>query len=55
MRVYDVRAPAAFESGGGGLVATAVDYARFLQFMLNRGNGVFLMLRDTVSTLIKVL
>ena len=37
MRVYDVRAPAAFESGGGGLVSTAMDYARFLQFMLNRG------------------
>ncbi len=37
MRVFDVRKPVAFESGGGGLVSTARDYARFLQFMLNRG------------------
>ena len=51
MRVYDVRAPAAFESGGGGLVATAVDYARFLQFMLNRGelDGVRLLGSRTVD------
>jgi CubicO group peptidase (beta-lactamase class C family) len=25
------------ESGGGGLASTALDYASFLQFMLNRG------------------
>ena len=37
MRVHDVRTAPAFESGGGGLVSTAMDYARFLQFMLNRG------------------
>lgn len=37
MRVIDVRQPVALESGGGGLVSTAMDYARFLQFMLNRG------------------
>ncbi|MDB5476388.1 MAG: beta-lactamase, partial [Phenylobacterium sp.] len=29
--------PAAFESGGGGLVSTATDYARFCQMMLNGG------------------
>ena len=37
MRVMDVRTDAALASGGGGLVSTALDYARFLQFMLNRG------------------
>ncbi len=37
MRVIDVRQPVALASGGGGLVSTAMDYARFLQFMLNRG------------------
>ena len=51
MRVYDVRAPVAFESGGGGLVGTAMDYARFLQFMLNRGelDGVRLLGPRTVD------
>lgn len=37
MRVIDVRQPVALESGGGGLTSTAMDYTRFLQFMLNRG------------------
>ncbi len=37
MRVMDVRTDAALASGGGGLISTAHDYARFLQFMLNRG------------------
>jgi CubicO group peptidase (beta-lactamase class C family) len=37
MRVLDPRRPAAMESGGGGLLSTAMDYARFLQFMRNRG------------------
>jgi CubicO group peptidase (beta-lactamase class C family) len=51
MRVFNVRAPAAFESGGGGLVSTAMDYARFLQFMLNRGelDGVRLLGPRTVD------
>jgi CubicO group peptidase (beta-lactamase class C family) len=45
MRVFDVREPVACESGGGGLASTAMDYARFLQFMLNRGelDGVRLL------------
>ncbi len=33
----DIRRQAAQESGGSGLVSTAMDYARFLQFMLNKG------------------
>jgi CubicO group peptidase (beta-lactamase class C family) len=37
MKVIDVRSDAALASGGGGLTSTAMDYARFLQFMLNRG------------------
>jgi CubicO group peptidase (beta-lactamase class C family) len=35
--LLDVRRPALFESGGGGLVATTMDYARFLAMLL--GNG----------------
>ncbi len=45
MKVIDVRTDAALASGGGGLISTAMDYARFLQFMLNRGelDGVRLL------------
>jgi CubicO group peptidase (beta-lactamase class C family) len=45
MKVIDVRADAALASGGGGLISTAVDYSRFLQFMVNRGelDGVRLL------------
>lgn len=39
MRLIDVRKVRPFESGGGGLVSTALDYARFLQCLL--GNGEF--------------
>lgn len=51
MRVIDVRAEALLASGGGGLVSTAPDYARFLQFMLNRGelDGVRLLGPHTVD------
>ena len=35
--LLDVRRTALFESGGGGMVATAMDYARFLDMLL--GNG----------------
>jgi CubicO group peptidase (beta-lactamase class C family) len=37
LRVLDPRRRMAMESGGGGLLSTAMDYARFLQFMRNRG------------------
>ena len=33
----DPRVPQKWESGGGGMVGTAADYARFLQMLLNRG------------------
>ncbi len=51
MRVIDVREDAALESAGGGLASTAMDYARFLQFMLNRGelDGVRLLGPRTVD------
>ncbi len=47
----DVRFPAALESGGGGLVSTAADYARFLQMLLQGGElaGVRLLGRKTVA------
>lgn len=37
--LLDVRRPAIFESGGGGLVGTAADYARFMAMLM--GNGRF--------------
>ncbi len=51
MRVIDVQEVPAMESGGGGLASTATDYARFLQFMLNRGelDGVRLLGPRTVD------
>ena len=35
--LLDIRRSAIFESGGGGMVATAMDYARFLQMLLDGG------------------
>ena len=51
MRLIDIRRAAALESGGGGLASTAMDYARFLQFMLNKGelDGVRLLGARTVE------
>ena len=51
MRVFDVREEAALEAGGGGLASTAADYARFLQFMLNKGelDGVRLLAPRTID------
>src|SRR5674476_1591027 len=45
MRLIDVRQATPMESGGDGLVSTAIDYARFLQLMLNKGelDGVRLL------------
>lgn len=45
MRLIDLREKPMLESGGGGLASTAADYARFLQFMLNKGelDGVRLL------------
>ena len=40
--LLDVKRPAIFESGGGGMVASTMDYARFLQMLLGGGR-----LRDT--------
>ena len=49
--MLDVTRPAIFESGGGGMVATTMDYARFLQMLLNNGhlNGTRLLGRKTVE------
>ena len=45
--------PRSVNSGGGGLVSTASDYARFCQFMLNKGtlDGVRLLGRKTVEAM----
>lgn len=49
--LLDVRATSPFLSGGGGLVSTAGDYARFLALMLGGGSfgGVRLASRRTVA------
>jgi CubicO group peptidase (beta-lactamase class C family) len=51
MPVFDPREVPAMEAGGGGLLSTAADYARFLQFMLNKGelDGVRLLGPRTVD------
>ena len=51
MRVLEPRRAAAMEGGGGGLMSTAMDYARFLQFMLGKGtlDGVRLLGPRTVD------
>jgi CubicO group peptidase (beta-lactamase class C family) len=51
VRLLEVRDPPKFESGGGGLVSTASDYARFLQMLLNKGtlSGVRLLSRKTIE------
>ena len=50
---YDSRfnAPRAIASGGGGLVSTVGDYARFCRFLLNKGelDGVRLLGRKTIE------
>jgi CubicO group peptidase (beta-lactamase class C family) len=49
--LINVRRPAIFESGGGGLVASTMDYARFLAMLLNNGRlgGTRLLGRKTVE------
>lgn len=51
MKVLEPRQVPAMEGGGGGLMSTAMDYARFLQFLRNRGelNGVRLLGPHTVD------
>ena len=51
VQLIKVRDKPEFESGGGGLVSTASDYARFLQMMLNRGkfDGVRYLSRKTIE------
>ncbi len=49
--LLDVRRPALFESGGGGMVSTAADYSRFLAMLLGNGRlgSVRLLGRKTVE------
>jgi CubicO group peptidase (beta-lactamase class C family) len=51
VQLLEVRQRPSFESGGGGLVSTAMDYARFLQMLLAGGtlDGVRLLSRKTVE------
>jgi CubicO group peptidase (beta-lactamase class C family) len=51
VQLIDVDTPPKFESGGGGLVSTAADYARFLQMLLNNGtlDGQRLISRKTLE------
>jgi CubicO group peptidase (beta-lactamase class C family) len=49
--LLDVRRPAMFESGGGGMVATTMDYARFLAMLIGNGRlgGTRLLGRKTIE------
>ena len=51
LAMFDPAQPRAFESGGGGLVSTAHDYARFAQMLMNGGelDGVGLLSPATVA------
>jgi CubicO group peptidase (beta-lactamase class C family) len=51
LKLINIQDPPSFESGGGGLASTALDYARFLQFMLNKGelDGVRLLSSHTID------
>ena len=51
LKLINIQDAPKFESGGGGLASTAHDYARFLQFMLNKGelDGVRLLSSHTVD------
>ena len=48
---FDARAPAKLEGGGGGLMSTTADYARFLRMLLGAGtlDGLRLLGRKTVE------
>jgi CubicO group peptidase (beta-lactamase class C family) len=51
VQLINVKSAPKFESGGGGLISTAADYARFLQMMLNLGrlDGVRFLSRKTIE------
>jgi CubicO group peptidase (beta-lactamase class C family) len=51
---YPIKGAKRFFSGGAGLTSTAIDYAKFLQMYLNKGelNGVRLLSRTTVETIL---
>jgi len=51
MKVIEPREVPAMESGGGGLMSTAMDYARFLQCLRNQGelDGVRLLSPQTLA------
>lgn len=51
MPINDYTRPPRFEGGGGGLVSTATDYARFCQMILNGGalDGVRIVKPETVA------
>ncbi len=50
-RIPGITVSAAYKSGGGGMVSTIADYARFCQFWLNGGelDGVRLVSRKTIE------
>jgi CubicO group peptidase (beta-lactamase class C family) len=50
----DLSQPQTFFSGGGGLVGTALDYARFCQMLLNGGehNGVRVLSQESVELML---
>ena len=51
---YPIKGEKQFFSGGAGLSSTALDYAKFLQMYLNKGelNGVRLLSRTTINVIL---
>ncbi|GAC1333071.1 MAG: serine hydrolase domain-containing protein [Beijerinckiaceae bacterium] len=51
VRLLNIRRPAKFESGGGGLVSTILDYARFVEMLAAGGtqHGTRLLARKTID------
>lgn len=51
---YPIKGAKRFFSGGAGLSSTAIDYAKFLQMLLNKGeyNGTRLLSRTTVNMML---
>lgn len=54
-RLRDVSTPPKLLSGGGGMVSTVGDYARFAQMLINGGelDGVRILKKETVALMIK--
>ena len=53
---FDPRVPQRWQSGGGGMMGTTADYARFCQMLLNKGtfNGHRILKPETIDLMTKM-